>query len=136
MANCQELFCTFNGEVSITSSKRNRLKDSKEALRKRIRKHFKEKHPEYEPKFYIQGSYKMKTIIRTKDDICDLDDGVYFFRQPDVTSTTLQGWIWDAVNGYTSTPAQHRKNVSEAFLRVIMKSTCLFIIKWMVLLTK
>uniref|UniRef100_UPI00404B5BE1 cyclic GMP-AMP synthase DncV-like nucleotidyltransferase n=1 Tax=Flavobacterium sp. TaxID=239 RepID=UPI00404B5BE1 len=47
--------------------------------------------------------------IRTKDDICDLDDGVYFFRTPDVTATTLQNWIWDAVNGYTKTSPEHRK---------------------------
>nr|WP_307141521.1 nucleotidyltransferase [Siphonobacter sp. SORGH_AS_1065] len=51
----------------------------------------------------------MKTDIRTKDDICDLDDGVYFFREPDVTSTTLQEWVWDAVDGYTSTTPEHRK---------------------------
>lgn len=109
MANCHDLFSEFRTEISITTSKRNRLIDSKEKLRARIRKYFKEHHPEYEPKFYIQGSYKMKTIIRTNDDICDLDDGVYFFREPDVTATTLQGWVHDAVDGYTVTPSQHRK---------------------------
>ena len=31
----------------------------------------------------------MKTGIRTKDDICDLDDGVYFMREPDVSAATL-----------------------------------------------
>jgi hypothetical protein len=109
MADCHNLFCKFNNEISITSSKRTRLIGSKDKLRDRIRKHFKEHHPEYKPMFYIQGSYKMKTIIRTKDDICDLDDGVYFFRQPDVEATTLQRWVHEAVNGYTATPAQHRK---------------------------
>src|SRR5690606_9499030 len=58
---------------------------------------------------YIQGSYKMGSVIRTGDDICDLDDGVYFFREPDVTSTTLQSWVWDAVYGYTATDPEHRK---------------------------
>jgi hypothetical protein len=109
MANCHSLFCTFNTEISITTTKKSKLIGSKDKLRERIRKYFKEKHPEYEPKFFIQGSYKMKSIIRTKDDICDLDDGVYFFREPDVTATTLQGWVNDAVDGYTSTPSQHRK---------------------------
>ncbi|MCU0349354.1 MAG: hypothetical protein MUF43_00790 [Flavobacterium sp.] len=85
------------------------MTNSKDGLRERIRKHFKEHHPAYLPKFYIQGSYKMKTGIRTKDDICDLDDGVYFFRTPDVSATTLQNWVWDAVNGYTSTSPEHRK---------------------------
>lgn len=109
MANCHHLFGEFNTEISLTSNKKTKMTTSKDGLRERIRKHFKEHHPEYVPKFYIQGSYKMKTGIRTKDDICDLDDGVYFFRTPDVTATTLQNWIWDAVNGYTSTTPEHRK---------------------------
>lgn len=110
MANCNDLFQKFHtDELSITSGKKGRMSDSKDALRRRIRKHFRENHPEYEPKFFIQGSSKMKNGIRTKDDICDLDDGIYFFRKPDVTAATLQGWVWDAVNGYTDTPAEHRQ---------------------------
>ena len=108
MANCHSLFQTFNQDISLTGSKKDRMSNSKNKLRERIRKHFKDNHPTYEPKFFIQGSYKMKTGIRTKDDICDLDDGVYFFKEPAVSATTLQGWIWDAVDGYTTTPAQHR----------------------------
>ncbi len=109
MANCHKLFTDFNDEISIGKGKKDKMATSKEALRTRIRKHFKEKHPEYEPKFFIQGSDKMKSGIRTKDDICDLDDGIYFFRKPDVTATTLQGWVWDAVDGYTDTTPEHRK---------------------------
>lgn len=109
MANCHDLFQVFNEEISIPQMKKSKMKTSKGGLRERIRKHFKEKHPEYVPQFYIQGSHKMKTGIRTKDDICDLDDGVYFFREPDVTATTLQGWVWDAVDGYTDTSPEHRK---------------------------
>ena len=109
MANCHNLFGEFNIEISLTSNKKTKMTISKNGIRERIRKYFKENHAEYVPKFYIQGSYKMKTGIRTKDDICDLDDGVYFFRTPDVTATTLQNWIWNAVNGYTSTSPEHRK---------------------------
>lgn len=109
MADCDNLFQEYNKEVSLTKTKKDNMSTSKDGLRDRIRKHFKEKHPDYEPKFYIQGSYKMKTGIRTKDDICDLDDGVYFMREPDVTATTLQGWILDAVNGYTDEAPEHRK---------------------------
>lgn len=109
MADCHKLFGEYHEEIAIGNTKKDRMKSSKNALRARIRKHFKENHPEYEPKFFIQGSSKMKSGIRTKDDICDLDDGVYFFRKPDVTATTLQGWVWDAVNGYTNTEPEHRK---------------------------
>lgn len=109
MANCHKLFLDFREAISIESSKKGRMRNSKEGLRKSIRKWFKENHPDYVPKFYIQGSHKMGTGIKTKDDICDLDDGVYFFREPDVTSTTLQSWVRDAVDGYTSTSPEHRK---------------------------
>lgn len=109
MANCNNLFETFNSSISLTKNKKDKMTSSKDGLRERIRNYFKKNHPNYIPKFYIQGSFKMKTGIRTKDDICDLDDGVYFFRKPDVTATTLQNWVWDAVNGYTSETPEHRK---------------------------
>lgn len=109
MANCHHLFINYHEEILIGKTKKERMKISKNALRARIRKWFKENQPKYEPMFFIQGSYKMKSGVRTKDDICDLDDGVYFFREPDVTATTLQGWVWQAVKGYTGTEPEHRK---------------------------
>lgn len=108
MANCDLLFRTFHDDILIPTAKSDRMKRSKSALRERIRKYFKENHPEYVPKFYIQGSYKMKSAIRTIEDICDLDDGVYFFREPDVTPTTLQRWVKEAVEGHTSVSPEHR----------------------------
>ncbi len=110
MANCNNLFGKFHtDELLLTGGKKERMSASKDALRRRIRKYFSDNHPEYEPKFFIQGSNKMKNSIRTKNDICDLDDGIYFFRKPDVTAATLQGWVWDAVNGYTDTTPEHRQ---------------------------
>ncbi len=109
MANCNNLFGEYNNKISIGSTKNNKMKDSKEGLRKKIRKWFKDNHPEYVPKFYIQGSYKMKNGIRTKQDICDLDDGIYFFREPDVTASTIKEWVRQAVDGYTETAAENRK---------------------------
>lgn len=109
MSNCHNLFQEHNTNISLTKSKKEKMNASKEALRDKIRAWFKKNHPDYNPQFYIQGSYKMKSGIRTKDDICDLDDGIYFFRKPDVTATTLQSWVHQAVNGHTETPAQHRK---------------------------
>ncbi|MEN8816293.1 MULTISPECIES: CBASS cGAMP synthase [unclassified Nonlabens] len=109
MANCNKLFLDYNKNLTITKKKKDSLKDSKEVLRKRILKHFKENHPDYVPEFYIQGSYKMGTTIITKDDECDLDDGVYFRRKEGVSGTTLQKWVKDAVDGATSTHPQHRK---------------------------
>ncbi len=109
MADCHDLFQGFHQDILIPKSKKNKMTKSRDCLRDRVRLHFKENHPEYTPRFYIQGSVKMGTGIRTEDDICDLDDGIYFFREHDVSATTLQTWIKEAVEGYTSTPPEHRK---------------------------
>ena len=109
MANCHNLFQDYHGNISIGSKKNEKMKNSKEGLRKRIREWFKANHPEYVPYFYIQGSYKMKNGIRTSEDICDLDDGIYFFRAPDVTASTLKDWVKQAVDGYTNIAAENRK---------------------------
>lgn len=114
MANCNNLFIEFNGNLSITRTKKDSLILSKDNLRTKIKNYFTEKHPDYKPTFFIQGSYKMNTQIRTKDDTCDLDDGVYFKNNPDnVTCSTLQRWVKEAVDGITdTTPSQRKKCVT------------------------
>lgn len=111
MANLNHLFKEFDSNLSLTNSKKNHMIDSREHLRTKIKKHFETNHPNYVPKFYIQGSYKLKTVIRTKDDLCDLDDGVYFKNNPDnVIGATLQRWVKEAVDGITdATPIHKRK---------------------------
>lgn len=109
MANSHNLFQDYHTEISIGSNKKERMMNSKNGLRNKVRKWFKENQPTYIPYFYIQGSYKMKNGIRTSEDICDLDDGIYFFRAPDVTATTLKEWVRKAVDGYTDTAAENRK---------------------------
>ena len=109
MADCQNLFRSYLTKISIDSEKEKRMKTSRDKLRDRIRDWFKKNQPDYKPWFYVQGSTKMKSVIRTKDDICDLDDGVYFFQTPKHVPETLQNWVHQAVDGYTSKPAQHRK---------------------------
>ena len=108
MANLNDKFQEFYNELQITNTKRKALVISHNNLRDKIRSHFEDKHPDYVPKFFIQGSYKMGTAIRTKDDECDLDDGVYFFPKPDVASKTLQSWVYDAVDGTTDASPSHK----------------------------
>lgn len=110
MANLDNLFREFNDELCITATKKSKMIASKDHLRNKIKDHFKKNHPGYTPKFYIQGSYKLKTSIRTKDDTCDLDDGIYFNSNPDnVTGTTLQKWVKEAVDGTTDATPIHKK---------------------------
>lgn len=118
MANCNKLFLDYDDNLKISKMKKERLKESKETIRERIKKHFKDNHSEYKPEFYIQGSYKMKTTIVTKDDECDLDYGVYFKREVGVTGTTLQQWIKEAVEGATTVSPEHKKKC----VRVIYKA--------------
>lgn len=109
MADTHNLFLDFNNNLLIPASKKEKLICSRDSLRNKIRSHFKEKHPKYSPKFWIQGSYKMGTTIRTKDDTCDIDDGVYFNSNPEnITCTTLQTWVKDAVEG-TTDDIEHKK---------------------------
>lgn len=117
MSNCNNLFIRFNGQLNITSTKKQKLMASRDKLRDAIRKYFKDNHPEYKPKFRGQGSYPLGTMIRTKDDTCDLDNGVYIFPKPKETAATVQGWIWDAVENATSEKPQHRRKC----IRVIYK---------------
>lgn len=113
MANTHNLFQQFNSDLQITTSKNERLKISRDNLRTRIRQYFKENHPGYTPKFYMQGSYKMKNIIRTKDDTCDIDDGVYFSSNQDgITGTTLQTWVKNAVDGATDDVSHNAKCIT------------------------
>lgn len=121
MAECNDLFHDFHQKIRILKSKRDKMKASKNALRQVIIKYFKEHHPEYVPKFYIQGSYKIRNGIRYKDETADLDDGVYFEKKPDgtdaVSATQLQSWVYDAVKDHTDGGAKHLKKC----IRVIYK---------------
>ena len=59
MANLNSNFQDFYGNLQITNTKRQKLITSRNNLRKKIKDYFNENHPEYNPTFYIQGSYKM-----------------------------------------------------------------------------
>src|SRR5690625_2589681 len=111
MANRNKLFLDFNKNLRPSATKRRRMQTSRKNLRTLIRDYFKENHPAYSPHFWIQGSAnnKVNTQILYKDDTCDLDDGVYFFREADVEAKTLQGWVKDAVQDATSTTPEHRR---------------------------
>ena len=130
MANCNKLFLDFNQNLNVLSTKKTKLSTSKKELRRKITDHFKEHHPAYKPKFFTQGSQKLGTVIRIHDDTCDLDDGVYFLCEPDVTATTLQRWVYDAVKDHTSETAQWRKKCIRVTLNCRAKQRCISPLPW------
>jgi len=109
MANCTKLFLDFNQEITVPAAKIARLKQSRKNIEATIIKYFQNKEGVSVPKFWIQGSYKMGTMIRTKDDTCDADLGVYFLTKPTVTASTAQRYVHTAVSDITTAGAEHRK---------------------------
>jgi len=103
MANCHGLFTDFDDRVKLSSSKRQSLATSRDALRDKIRKDFKNRRDIVLPKYHGQGSYMMYTIITPADEDYDVDDGVYFLvdEEPIQTIETLHRWVCEAVEDHT-----------------------------------
>ena len=77
MANLHSLFNMFNSEITISASKRESLKTSRDALRDDIKEWFSD-HGKTQPTFHGQGSYAMKTLINPiNGNEYDIDDGIY-----------------------------------------------------------
>lgn len=99
----------FSSNLNISKSKRKSIKKSKDYLKKIITEYSKSKPELSKISFFIQGSYKSKTLIRTKDDMCDLDLGIYFEEKPEIESSTLQNWIYGCTKDITGSES-NRKN--------------------------
>lgn len=110
MANTNKQFLEFDNNISIPKSKLDKMNSSREAARKKIKNWFSENQPEYPISFWIQGSHKNSLNIRTEEDDCDQDDGIYVDRDPNdsVDGTTLQSWILEAIKDITSEAAEHK----------------------------
>ncbi|WP_236979866.1 cyclic GMP-AMP synthase DncV-like nucleotidyltransferase [Membranihabitans maritimus] len=119
MANTNSLFDTYDNNLSIPDSKREKMSESRESTRERIKNWFSKHHPDYPVSFWIQGSHKNHLNIRTEDEDCDQDDGIYIDRDPadSVDGTTLQEWILEALKGSTSTPPKHKKKCLRNYYR-------------------
>lgn len=107
--NCHDIFVMFNDNISIPKNKIRKLIQSRKALQKKIVDYFRLLGNVPLPKFYIQGSYKMGTMVVTKDGTYDVDLGVYFLTKPKVEPFTLQKWVLESLIGHTIGGVQHRK---------------------------
>src|SRR3989339_1889205 len=107
MANCHQNFFTasdsFYLKISLDNSKSDSLRGSRDNLRKHIKKKFNE---EGRPaiKFYMQGSFVMKTMITPLDGDYDIDDGLYFSPNlnPRPTTETIHQWVVKATQSYST----------------------------------
>lgn len=124
MADCNDLFKIFHITIELTEARLKRLKKSRNAIREKIRDHFKtlEDHP-IKPKFNSQGSMVTETIVNpiprydsegNKLLKYDVDDGVYFIdKEGDEERKALteyQDQIAKAVENHTNTPPLKKKS--------------------------
>lgn len=107
--NIQKEFNQFNDKITLKGSKRENLIRGRDGLRNRIKAKFAEKE-RLQPKFYMQGSFAMKTTVNPiGDKEYDVDDGVYIQGYSDKeisewpSALTVHNWVKEAVQGYTST---------------------------------
>jgi hypothetical protein len=109
MANLHSQFKKFEEKISLSKSKNDIIVKRHSTLRKVITDYFKQKEGVKVPDFYIQGSYKMNTMVQKKDGSFDVDLGVFLSEKPSVSSTTTQTYVLNAVKNQTTRGAEHLK---------------------------
>ncbi len=78
MLNLQKQFLSFNDNIRITKAKKESIFTSRDAIRDKIRNHFKQNLGLKQPLFKVQGSFTIHTSLNPLDEAeVDLDDGVY-----------------------------------------------------------
>lgn len=115
MATLHKEFIKFNKDIKLTSTRKEDLVGSRNAIKERIKKYFREeKSRELQPKFHPQGSFEMNTTVNPipeKDDSgktlrkYDLDYGVYFVENSGENNkksiSTWHDWVYNAVKSHT-----------------------------------
>lgn len=101
-SNCDDLFKRFNQTITIHPDKVANLRRAHNTIRSKVSSYFKKYTNLPTPDFYIQGSYKMGTIIENRNTLCDIDLGVFFPQHPNMNVETIQNHIKKALIGHTS----------------------------------
>jgi hypothetical protein len=115
-SDCSEDFISFGKNLSLKARKRKMLTESKRVIQEKIVTYFREFYWKVNdgvwranPTFFIQGSFKHGTSIRTQQDVCDVDLGVYFNGKPPISPAALQKNLFQALSGHTSMPVAIKK---------------------------
>lgn len=109
MANCNRTLRAYANTLTPTTSDYNRLGGVKDAISGRISRYFENSLGRRSPRFMIQGSFAMKTLVRPPDGEFDLDLGIYIEdvsedKENWVRTETAQRWIGDAISLLTDQP--------------------------------
>lgn len=117
MANCHPLFQQFIDAVSVSGNRKDKMNASRTAIQEHLKDYFKKKEGVVIPRFALQGSYIMGTLVQKLDATYDVDLGLYFLEKPTVDANTVQRYVLNAMEGWTDTPPKHKKKC----IRVIYK---------------
>lgn len=117
MANFHNIFLRYNEAISLSKSRVVRLRSARKAIESTIRREFKVNKNLEIPRFWIQGSVKMETLILKKDNTYDVDLGIYFVNTKGFTAKTLQDNVVRAVKKHPKIEVQHK----EKCIRVVYK---------------
>ena len=115
MAVLHSEFTKYNKAIKLTDSRKEKLKVSRNDIKKKIRDWFKDNKPdELQPKFHSQGSFEMNTGVNPIPETdendktllkYDLDFGVYFIEKKDENHKqpveTWHDWVYNAVENHT-----------------------------------
>jgi len=102
-------FLRFNDTISISPEKISNLRSAHNTIREKLTNYFSH-YPHIPPiQFFIQGSYKMGTMVENMNQFSDVDLGVYFQEKPNVKISTLQWHIKKALTGHTSKGLEVKK---------------------------
>ena len=101
-SNCNQALKNFNELITIHPEKVANLKKAHQTIRTKVREYFQFRTNLPLPEFYIQGSYKMKTIVENRNNKCDVDLAVIFPCNPGVSIETLQNHVKKALWNHTS----------------------------------
>jgi hypothetical protein len=101
-SNCHDIFLQFSKSLTLTPSKKQKLIQARTAIKNKLCEYFKGKSGLEIPKSWIQGSYKMGTIIRNRRDTCDVDMGLYFFKKPELEAKTYLQNVARALSDHTA----------------------------------
>lgn len=109
MKTLDQCFKKFNENISLTKTKEEELRTSRDALQKTIADWFKANYPEHMPIFKMQGSFPMKTALLQLDGgEYDIDLGVYISGYENVSKNEFpsrqlfHSWINEATKNETN----------------------------------
>lgn len=101
-------FMSFNEKIKLTSSRKDSIIGSRDAVRDKIRNYFKSNLKINQPKFMRQGSFSINTALNPiADNEVDIDDGLYLKH---VDENDEKSWptpkaahklVLDSLNGHT-----------------------------------